>query len=333
MNLVKIHIAQAENIIMNADIDGKQFEKIYPFSNENIAACLPNFNLKEKDCLTVLGSGDQAMDMAYYDAKTLHTFDINPLTEYYFYLKKAALMSNISYREYLKFFCYEDYPNYHDGNLEAFNEKTFNKIVPYLKDDYYIFWSTLFDLFDFYPLEIRKSNGLFTSDELSHQVLSQTITYLKEENYYKLKEKAANINITFSNANIKNIEQNITKKYDFIYLSNIIQYTNTIYEKDIFIPMNESRKKELEAYKNTVENLGNHLKDNGQIVAGYLYEPNENYSANGRQAIYDKDLRTSVFKEYAYLDFPSINTINFMTKYGFNPDSYKDTCLIYQKKK
>ena len=332
MNSVKIHIAKAENLIISEDMNGKQFEKIYPFSNENIAKCLSNFNLKEKDCLTVLGSGDQALDMFYHNAKTIDAFDINPLTKYYFYLKKAALMSRISYQEYLRFFCYEFYPKHYTENQEAFNEKTFNKLVPYLKDDNYTFWSSLFDTFNFNPLKIRKSNGLFTSDELPHQVLSQTTTYLNEENYYKLGEKASNININFLNSNIKNLEQNLTQQYDFIYLSNIIQYTNTLYENNILLPVSQNRINELESYKNIVENLATHLKENGQMVAGYLYEPDRNSSFRGK-AIFDTQLRTSIFSEYTPLYFPSINVINFIAKYGFNSKSCKDSCLIYQKKK
>lgn len=326
MDLVKTHIAQAENLIMSKNKMGKQFEKIYPFSNENIAACLPHFNLQGKDCLTVLGSGDQALDFAYHGAKTIDTFDINPLTKYYFYLKKAALMSNISYQEYINFFCFKEYLQYLDKNWNAFNEETFNKLVPYLKDDNYIFWFTLFDTFDFNPVEIRESNGLFTSDEFSHQVLSQSIAYLNEKNYYKLKEKASSININFLNSNIKDLEPKITKKYDFIYLSNIIQYTDTMYEKNILIAVSENRRNGLESYKNTIKKLEKNLKENGQIIAGYLYTPD---IRDGSESIYDGELRKQIFNEYTYLYFPSITTILM------NADSshkYRDACLIYTKK-
>lgn len=63
MNQVKTNIEKAKQLILGSTKE--QFDMIYPFSNENLAACLDIFNLQDKDCLTVLGSGDQALEMAY----------------------------------------------------------------------------------------------------------------------------------------------------------------------------------------------------------------------------------------------------------------------------
>lgn len=66
-NQVKINIEKAEQLLLGAN--KTKFDMIYPFSNENLTACLANFNFHDKDCLTVLGSGDQALEMAYRGGK------------------------------------------------------------------------------------------------------------------------------------------------------------------------------------------------------------------------------------------------------------------------
>lgn len=237
-------------------------------------------------------------------------------------------MANISYQEYLEFFCYEEY--YYEHNFAAFNKKTFNKLVPYLKDDSYIFWTSLFS--NFSPLKIRKSNKLFTRDELPCQALKQSITYLNEENYPKLKEKASTINIKFINSDITNLESTLTEDFDFIYLSNIIQYVESIYRDDADLTVGQSKRNKLQNYKNMTENLAKKLKEDGQMVVGYFYEPNC-IRKNITNIIYDVEARKAIFDDsaYSYHYFPSINTIDFKSLYGFCPDPSEDACLVYQK--
>ena len=79
------------------------FDMIYPFTTENINGMFSHFNFKDKDCLSVLGSSDQVFDMYLRGAKSVTAFDINPLTEYLFYLKKAALDANLTKEEYLDY--------------------------------------------------------------------------------------------------------------------------------------------------------------------------------------------------------------------------------------
>lgn len=328
--LVKTHIEKAKELIDLQNCDNR-FERIYPFSNENLTGCLSQFNLSNKDCLTVLGSSDQALDMALLDAKSITTFDINPLTPYYFYLKKAALMANLSYQQYLEFFCYVDYPDYQKQNENAFNYKTFDKLVPYLKEDNLQFWSTLLD--NFTPLEIRKSNKLFSFDESSYQTLKQTINYLNENRYNELKEKSSALDITFLNCNIMNLEKELSQKYDFMYLSNIVQYIDEIIENDTHALTEEQEQtKKLEQYKQMMKDLGNHLTEDGQIMAGYIYIINQAYH---KKAIFNGPVREKVFNEdsFSYIYTPSISTIDFMTEHGFNPDVTNDGCLVYKKDK
>lgn len=77
--------------------------RIYPFTNENLNGCFDNFDFNNRNCLTVLGSSDQALDMCLRGACEITTFDINILTKYLFYLKKAAILSGLTKEEYIKF--------------------------------------------------------------------------------------------------------------------------------------------------------------------------------------------------------------------------------------
>ncbi len=80
------------------------FDEIYPFTNENIKEMFDFFDFKDKNCLCVLGSSDQTFDMYLRGAKSVTAFDINPLTKYLFYLKRAALKADLTKEEYLSFF-------------------------------------------------------------------------------------------------------------------------------------------------------------------------------------------------------------------------------------
>ncbi len=328
--LVEAHIEKAKELIATNTCDN-MFNMIYPFSNENLAGCLKEFHLSNKDCLTVLGSSDQALDMSLFNAKSITAFDINPLTPYYFYLKKAALMANLSYQQYLEFFCYLDYPDYWKTNDNAFNKQTFDKLVPYLKDDNLKFWSSLFDTFT--SLEIRKSNQLFSFDESSYQTLKQTINYLNETHYDELKEKASSLDINFLNFDIYRLEKELSQKYDFMYLSNIIQYTDKIIDHNFYtLTEEESQTKQLNHYRQMIENLGKNLNEDGKIMAGYIYAIKMSHH---KKAIFNGPVRDKVFKDdsFSYIYFPAISTIDFMTKHRFNPDIEQDACLIYKKDK
>ena len=58
------------------------FDMIYPFTTENIKDMLNCFELKDKDCLTVLGASDQVFDMYLRGASSVTAFDVNPLAKY-----------------------------------------------------------------------------------------------------------------------------------------------------------------------------------------------------------------------------------------------------------
>ena len=305
-----------------------RFERIYPFTNENIKECFANFDLFNKDCLTVLASSDQTLDMCLNGSNNITTFDINPLTEYYFYLKKAALESNITINQYLDFFCYKDYPRNNKLNRHAFNIETFSKIVPHLNNENYHFWTALFN--EYTPSEIRTYNGLFNNDEIKYSILTQTINYLSSEyNFNKLQEKIKDINFNFINTNITDLANNLTNDYDFIYLSNIIQYIDELYN-NISDDKDENQLHKIKQFYLLTKELINKLNNNGNLIVGYLYNSDIEYSD---VSIYNKQKRESIFQntEFNYYYFKGIAQLKHLVYYN-KLIKKQDYSLVYTKK-
>lgn len=315
------------NIRSNFNHKFKDFERIYPFSNENINECFSCFSLENKKCLTVLSSGDQVLDLCLRGSNDITSFDINPLTKYYFELKKAALLSNITLDEYLRFFCFKDYNPCNTNNFLVFDQDLFNKIVPFLSNDAYLFWNSLFK--EFKILEIRGVKSIFEYwDEPNKDILKETIFYLSGNNYYKLKEKIKDLKFSFINCDIRNLQGNLNMEYDFIYLSNIIQYIESMYRnilnKKRLDSLNDKEIiKLLKQYKKLIEELSINLKEDGLIIVGYLYTLLKDSKDS---VIYNQKLRDKVFcdSNYSYEYFKSMVSYESDCK-------LEDGVLVYKK--
>lgn len=77
----------------------KIFAEIYPFTTENIYGYLNQFDLSNKSLLTLGSSCDQAINAIMHNCRDITVLDICPFTKFYFYLKKAAILS-LSYEEF-----------------------------------------------------------------------------------------------------------------------------------------------------------------------------------------------------------------------------------------
>lgn len=320
INNAKMHIENS----YNQDL----FNFIYPFCNENIKELLSYFNLKDKDCLSVLASSDQIFDMYLNGAKSITTFDINKLTFYYYNLKKAAIMAGLSFEDYKEFFCFEEYDN-HRVNQSVFNQNVFDIIKKYLDKDSYIFWGQLYNCFS--AKEIRVPFGLFTYDEPSNQIVQKTVGYFNEESYRELQSRIRNLEIKFIHTNIKSLPAYLECKYDFMYFSNIIQYCDSMFKDYENLDSITNQKTKLMKMKNVLTYLAKYLKDDGHMVAGYLYEPK---FIDQDISIFNKQLRNEVFKEDEYQQLyvrstQSIISTDIIEKTSLN----QDMCLIYTNKK
>lgn len=300
---------------------GEMFDYVYAFTNENCRDALNFFDLKQKECLSVLASSDQVFDMFLNGANKVEAFDINPYTKYYFYLKRALLLARVSKEEYFNFLsadlalCRNKY---------SFNKQKFEKIKDFITDEEsYMFWDYLFEHYN--PAYIRHKY-LFNRDEYPYTILQKAINYLDDTNFEKIEDLAKDIDITFYNCNFVDLKEKINSKFDFIYLSNIMQYALEIYEEKVK-HLNHPKIRALDLFKKELLNLDLLLKESG-IIANYIYD------AKRKSRTRAIDLRRGVFVEKCFQEesFTSIQEIIDKEVAGFTDDlTRKDACLIYHK--
>ena len=119
----------------------ERFNKVYPFTTENIAGYL-DMDLTGKKIITVTGSGDHIINAILKGCNDITTFDINPLTKEFMELKLEKI-KELSLDEYLDYFSnldqdkynykYFDIQNKIDCNLYL-NEENYNIIKERLDD-------------------------------------------------------------------------------------------------------------------------------------------------------------------------------------------------------
>lgn len=81
-----------EALQVSGGVEMGLFEKVFGSSNENLKELFQCFSLQGKDVLTVLASSDQFFYSVYFGAKKVDTFDHNPLTKYYYYLRRWMIL-------------------------------------------------------------------------------------------------------------------------------------------------------------------------------------------------------------------------------------------------
>ena len=200
---------------------------IYFETNEYISAILENFDITNKSVLTVIGSGDQAFHFYNKGARKVDLFDKNPLTIYYYYLRRWVIV-------YLK----KSYPDFNfDSN---FLRDLLKNVVP--GDDRekiaFAYWTKFADLLD--KLDIQSKYYFYD------RVL------LKKDDEFdceKLSKILENDKFNFYNIDLSK-RAKIPGKYDIIYTSNVSHYV-----------------KNSGNYNSYRFNLKHHLNRNGVIIS------------------------------------------------------------------
>ena len=126
---MKIDIETVKAILEIYGILSPEFEKygkVYLNTTENINGILSKINVKDKNILSVAGSGDQALNAYLHGAKSVTLFDINPLAFANTELKLTAARK-LSFESFSEFFI----PGC--GNL--LDHHIFNKFSNALKED------------------------------------------------------------------------------------------------------------------------------------------------------------------------------------------------------
>lgn len=213
---------------------GQSFDKstlIYKGTNENLKDIFNRYNVKDKDVLTVLASSDQALSFFYSGAKTIDTFDRSYLTLYYYYLRKWLILFKNEFYPSYKFLSFTGH-----GDIDLYRLVCNIKPNSEKEEEAKIFWKKFMEFNQY------RANFLFEDRYCEEEKPYTSINQIKA--FY-------NKEITFNMFDISD-RVNSNKKYDIIYLSNMLEY------------------KEIEDNRNTVRlNIENLLKDNGIAICTY----------------------------------------------------------------
>ena len=189
--------------------------KVYAFTTENISGYYKNINFIDKKILTICSSGDHILNAIFLGCKDIDCFDINIFTKYYMYLKLGAIKV-LTYSEFLYFFESEN----------KFSFGLYQKISTSLNEEIKKFWDLVYSNEDiisdidkiFMNIDYKKTNKIYN-------------LYLKEDNYNTLKNILLNdsININFIQSDFLVIHKKLKDNYNYIFLSNIIDYLPNYY--------------------------------------------------------------------------------------------------------
>ncbi len=284
----------------------KNFQLLYPFTTENIAGYINNFNLYNGTLLTVGSSGDQIINGSLFDCRDIVLLDICPYSKFYIYLKISCLLE-LDKDQFLKFLCYK-YKTFRDNN-SAFNNDIYKKIkitLRLLDYESYLFWDELFSNFE--GLNIRKE--LFYFDENKVNVIVGSNPYLQNDILYnEARTKIKKTHLDFITDDV--FKTRINRQFDSIWLSNIGTHISRHFLKIM------------------IDNVSRNLNNNGLLLISYLYNTvrNTKYEQDW-SAIYNLEKTFEILREYnpELISFRGVDGIKFN-------DNTNDSILVYRKSK
>lgn len=278
--------------------DFGRFSKVYLMTTENIKGFLEQYDLTNKDILTVAGSGDQMLNAYLMGARNVTCFDINPLAFYQVKLKKAAVCT-LSYEEFVAFF-FQEYGKFLDINL-------FDKISKELDSETTHFFENLYYKYD--PKEIFKKIYYHFTPKFEKMV--RLNTYLEKENYQKLASILKEKEITFIESDVTKLREHLKNEFFYmILLSNINDSIEDIWSSD-----------SLKNYKRLIHSFSKNLVLDGTIQVGYIYDY---YGVRQDKLFSKKHERQKIFTSDEF-------HTTFVESYLFYGD--RDAIITFQKTK
>ena len=185
------------NVFDEYEYDEK-YSVIYHHSNEKLKDVFSKIDVRNKDVLTILGSGDQAFYLYDNGARSVDMFDRNKLAIYYYYLRTWVIIY---------------YDLFYPGKL---NKKYIKTLLGYVKPrtkeekSALRFWKMYTKIFTDEDTEILFS---FSNDYGMNDL----------DDVSEIRKRIDNGIVSFHNVDIsKSID--INKKYDIIFTSNVADY-------------------------------------------------------------------------------------------------------------
>lgn len=175
------------------------YSSAYVMTNEELRHALKDISSNTKNALTVVGSGDHPMFTKLYGAKDIDTFDISYNAKLVMDIKTTAL-SVLDYPEYCRLLV-------EMAKVDVKNVKSLPLIADLLPNDEKLYLQQMKDFFIFrHEKSPEKNKALPTKNEFIQ--MRKTIT------------KPFN----FIWTDVCDLHKKLTKKYDFIHLSNVFDY-------------------------------------------------------------------------------------------------------------
>lgn len=215
------------NNLKNAYFHEESF--IYMKSNERIQDYV-DYLLNKRRILSVIGSGDQIINMLISYPEHIDCFDISVYPEYFLNLKLAALQTLIQ-EEFLNFF----FSCAKTSLDEYYDDLYFEKVRKRLTKKYREFWDALLNYTNWY--EITNSR-LFSSEVVTKEYALKQNMYLDDVVYYSMKDKINDVQFTFHTGDIFKTSSKFRDYYDLVYLSNILAYSDKSQYKELIESFN-----------------------------------------------------------------------------------------------
>lgn len=276
MNIIDEEISNILNLLEIKKIDKKTmfsgFMPVYPFNTENISSVFYTYYpyIKGQDILTVTGSGDAILDLFLQGARSVTWFDSNKTAKHYAALKFAAVKAKLSFEEYKKFFYADDFSS------RLYDFDIYLRIREQLPDVEKRVWDAVYAKaneieFEFDP---RKTDityqqfDNFIGFRCKNWSIYNKEGYFCKENYNKLLEavedKSFN-DIIFIDSPLFDLDDHLQdKKFAFVYLSNIMDFTSTFIE-------GKSLNERLEIFKSFIKGIASRwIIENGIVVVSFV---------------------------------------------------------------
>ncbi len=216
------------------DLKDLGYDHVYYQNNELILNDLLNYLYDDKNILSVLSSADQVLTFRALGARCVDTFDFNRLTIYYYYLRKWS----IKYMNDL-------YPNIYDNN---YLKILLSKVIPSDNNEK--------KALDFYKRHLKDNTNLV---KLFYDIDLQP----KGESAFsnaKMASKFVDDKLIFYNLDLFNKDNNINNTYDYIFISNILEWARD----------------DINKLKIARDNLNKLLNNNGIVLCSKLINNNIN---------------------------------------------------------
>lgn len=184
--------------VLDREETTNKYNSIYFHSNERLKEIFSGVDVKDKDILTVLASGDHAFYAFDNGARSVDTFDINKLAIHYYYLRTWVI-------KYMNIF-------YPDTINNKYLKRIINIVEPHSAEEKS-------------SLRFWRKYIKFISDEETNELFcySENPNINKIDDISRIRRRLKNDKVNFYNIDISE-KIDIRKKYHVIFTSNIGDY-------------------------------------------------------------------------------------------------------------